>query len=393
MKRIAALDMLRGYALAAIMVDHMPIGVLRGFTLSNFALFDAAELFVLLSGFLVGLVWVSIEARQGRSAAQWRFLRRAGQVWLALILGGVLMALLSRGLFELGMPHTAVWSEYARWIIEFPVGYLVTLGILWMQPNLLDVLALYVVLLAISPVLVPILLRWPWAFAAGSIALWWVSIPLNEALPNQRVQGGMLFNPFAWQVLFFTGVAMGAFRTRFMPVLRRHATLLTTISICIMILGLAMAQLWRYGPEAKEIYFLLRDNVTGTIDKWSLNAWRYAAILAAAWLVAVPLARPLAWLAGTAPGRGLAVIGRGGLVTFVACVMLSVLGDALMMPRESTSPGFRLAVDIWTIAVLWLVGEIAARRSARKKTASAGAAARPPAGLDARATGTGSTPL
>ena len=59
MNRIAALDMLRGYALVCIMLDHMPIGVLRNVTLSNFAVFDAAELFVLLSGFLVGMVWVN----------------------------------------------------------------------------------------------------------------------------------------------------------------------------------------------------------------------------------------------------------------------------------------------------------------------------------------------
>ena len=90
MNRILALDMLRGYALAAIMLDHMPVGVLRGYTLANFAVFDAAELFVLLSGFLVGLVWVGIEAKQGRRAAQWRFLRRAGQVWLALMAGGAI---------------------------------------------------------------------------------------------------------------------------------------------------------------------------------------------------------------------------------------------------------------------------------------------------------------
>ena len=156
MNRILALDMLRGYALAAIMLDHMPVGVLRGYTLANFAVFDAAELFVLLSGFLVGLVWVGIEAKQGRRAAQWRFLRRAGQVWLALMAGGILLALLSRGLFAAGFPHTAVWSEYARWIVEFPLGYVVTLGTLWMQPNLLDVLALYVILLAFTPLTVPL---------------------------------------------------------------------------------------------------------------------------------------------------------------------------------------------------------------------------------------------
>ena len=78
MSRIRSLDMLRGYALACIMLNHMPRGVLRQLTLTNFAIYDAAELFVLLSGFLVGLVWMKVEARQGRLAAQWRFARRAG---------------------------------------------------------------------------------------------------------------------------------------------------------------------------------------------------------------------------------------------------------------------------------------------------------------------------
>lgn len=371
MKRIAALDMLRGYALAAIMVDHMPEGVMRHFTLANFAVFDAAELFVLLSGFLVGLVWLTVEQKQGRRAAQKRFLRRAFQVWLALVVGGILLALVSRGLFEAGMRHTAVWSEYARWIVEFPIGYIITVGTLWMQPNLLDVLALYVVVLAFTPITVPLMLRWPWGFAVASVALWAVSGPLNEMLPNQRgATSGMLFNPFAWQLLFHTGVAMGLFRNRFMPVLRRHATALNMFSVIYVIFGLAFAQLWRYGPEIKEYWNVLRELV-GSVDKWSLDWVRYLGILVAAWLVAVPLARPMGWLADTVIGRALAVIGRGGLVTFIACVMLSIIGDALMTIPGEAGTGFRFAVEAWTLGVLWLVGVIEARRSGRKKRAAA----------------------
>ena len=368
MKRIAALDMLRGYALAAIMVDHMPDGVMRNYTLANFAVFDAAELFVLLSGFLVGLVWLTVEQKEGRRAAQKRFLRRAVQVWLALVIGGILLALLSRGLFEAGLRHTAVWSEYARWIVEFPIGYIITVGTLWMQPNLLDVLALYVILLVFTPITVPLLLRWPWAFAIGSAALWAVSVPLNLHLPNQRVEGGLLFNPFAWQALFHTGIAMGAFRKKFMPVLLRYRTALTAASTVIVIYSLGMAQLWRYGPEGKAISDVLWGLV-GPVDKWSLDGMRYVAILAASWLVAVPLARPLGWLAETPPGHALAVIGRGGLITFVACVLLSVLGDALMNTPGHTGWQRRLAVDIWTLAALWLVGVLAERRSARIRAA------------------------
>ena len=57
-------------------------------------------------------------------------------------------------------------------------------------------------------------------------------------------------------------------------------------------------------------------HAVGTVDKWSLDLVRYAAIMAASWLVAVPLAGPFAWMAATGPGRALATIGKGGLVAF-----------------------------------------------------------------------------
>ena len=323
MSRNATLDMLRGYALVSIMLNHMPLGFLRQFTLVNFAIFDAAELFVLLSGFLVGLVWIKVEAHEGLRAAQWRFLRRAGQVWLALVIGGVLLALLSRGLFALGLDHTAIWSEYARWIEKYPLPYIGTLALMWMQPNLLDVLALYVILLASAPVLVPLLLRWPVAFAAGSVALWLVSVPLNAMLPNQRVEGGLLFNPFGWQLLFFTGVAMG--------------------------------------PEGKRLADIMWHAV-GVVDKWPLDGMRYAAIVAASWLVAVPFARPLGLFSASALGRGLATIGRGGLFSFVCCVLLSVLGDAMDVNPPGAGVARRLGVDIWVIAALWVLSEAWMRR-------------------------------
>ena len=198
------------------------------------------------------------------------------------------MGSLRRRLLELGFAHSAIWNEYARWIIDVPVGYVATLALMWMQPNLLDVLALYVILLALAPVLVPLMLRWPLAFFAGSVALWLVSVPLNAALPNQRVEGGLLFNPFGWQLLFHSGVAMGAFRHRFMPILRRHAGVLPTLAAAVTLYSLGMAVLWRFGPEGKRLADAMWHAV-GVVDKWSLDLVRYTAIMAAGTLVTVPL--------------------------------------------------------------------------------------------------------
>lgn len=364
MKRIVALDMLRGYALVCIMLDHMPIGLLRNVTLTNFAVFDAAELFVLLSGFLVGMVWVKVEARQGRRIAQLRFLRRAAQVWLALIAGAVLLALFSALLFQLHMNHTAVWFQYARWIFEHPIGYVATVALMWMQPNLLDVLALYVLLIATVPLTVPFMLRMPWLALAVSVVVWWFAEPLNAMIPNQRPGPGLLFNPFGWQLLFFAGVAMGAFRDRIMPVLMRHGRLLTVVSAAVLLFSLTIVLSWKIGAPAKPLSLFLRQ-ITGGIDKWSLDFVRVISILAASWIVAVPLARPFAWMAATAPGEALAEIGRGGLFSFIVCVILSIWGDALDMtvPRGGAAWFWlRLLIDLWLVVAFWAIAALWMRR-------------------------------
>ena len=351
MKRLIALDMLRGYALICIMLDHMPISVLRNFTLANFSIFDAAELFVLLSGFLVGLVWLSVEGKQGRPAARRRFARRAFQVWRALVVGGVIMALLSALLLHYGLRHTAIWNAYAEWVIENPLGYLGVLATMWLQPNLLDVLAVYVVLLASAPLLVPVLLRWPLSFAAGSVLLWWFAPVLNPLIPNHN-KGGLLFNPFGWQMLFYSGVAMGLFRARIMPVLLPHARLLTVVATIVFAFGATIILAAKVGEPALPLREALKL-VYGRIDKWPLDGTRYLAIMAASWLVAVPLARVMERLAASGAGRAMQTIGRGGLWSFVTCVLLSVLGDALQMTPLDQTIGQRLVVDIWTMGALW----------------------------------------
>ncbi|MBU3029909.1 OpgC domain-containing protein [Paracoccus marinaquae] len=369
MKRLIALDMLRGYALICIMLDHMPISPLRNFTLANFSIFDAAELFVLLSGFLVGLVWLGVERKEGRRAAQWRFARRAFEVWRALVLGGIVMALLSAGLLALGLQHTAIWNQYAEWVIDNPWGYLGTLALMWLQPNLLDVLAVYVILLASAPLLVPLLLRFPFSFALGSLALWWFAPVLNPLIPNHNA-GGLLFNPFGWQMLFFSGVAMGLFRQQFMPVLMRHARLITIASTVVFLFGATIVIASKFGEPALPLRNALKL-IYGSIDKWHLDGTRYLAIMAASWLVAVPLAGIMERLAASRLGVGMQQIGRGGLWSFIACVLLSVIGDAFQMNPADQGVLRRLAVDLWAILTLWWLSAIwlaygAPRQKARK---------------------------
>ncbi|CAM3117718.1 OpgC domain-containing protein [Paracoccus nototheniae] len=352
MNRVIALDMLRGYALVSIMVNHMPISAMRHVTLPNFSIFDASEMFVLLSGFLVGIVWRGLEAREGRRMVQRRFARRAFEVWRAMIIGAVLMALLSAALLAVDRPHTAIWNQYAIWVLENPLGFIGTVATFWVQPNIIDVLAVYVILITLSLIVVPAMLRWPWLVALGSVALWWHAPQLNAMVPNHRVENGFLFNPFGWQMLFYTGVAMGLFRQRIMETLWPWRHVVTVLALGMFAFGSAIVIGARIGEPALEFRRALMQ-VYGTIDKWSLDGTRYLAIVAAAWLVAVPLARVMEKLAATRPGVALQQIGKGGLFSFVACVLLSVLGDAFQMTPADQPIWQRLMVDLWACLTLW----------------------------------------
>ncbi|MFS4438901.1 OpgC domain-containing protein [Paracoccaceae bacterium GXU_MW_L88] len=373
MNRIIQLDMLRGYALLCIMIDHMPVSVLREGTLARFMIFDAAELFVLLSGFLVGLVWVMTEAREGLKAARWRFARRAFEVWRALVIGALIMAALSAWLLANGYEHRAIWNGYAAWLVEDPLNYLISVASMWLQPNLLDVLAVYVILIASAPILVPLLRRWPLPFAAVSVVLWWFAPELNMMIIPSHEKNGMLFNPFGWQMLFFSGVAMGLFRKEMMPKLMEHSRLLTVIAAAVVLYGMVIDLAPLMGETGKTIRETLKP-LYGEINKWRLDETRFMAIIAASWLVAVPLAPPLRWLAQTLLGRAMSDIGRGGLWSFFICVLLSVLGDAMQRHPEVQTVPIRLAIDLWAITALWLAAylyhEIKARRLAKSSAAT-----------------------
>lgn len=352
MKRLITLDMLRGYALLSIMVNHMPLSVLRSVTLPNFSIFDASELFVLLSGFLVGMVWRSVEAKEGRPAARRRFARRSFEVWRAMVMGALVMAALSAALWASGRPHTAIWNQYAIWIVENPLFYLAGVGSMWLQPNIIDVLAVYVVLIASSIAVVPLMMRWPLLVAIGSVVMWWFAPQLNALIPTFGNRNGFLFNPFGWQMLFFTGTAMGLFRQQVMPRLLPYRHILTAIALGMFVFGCTIVIAARIGEPALALRAAMKT-LYGEVDKWNLDGTRYLAIVAAAWLVAVPLARPMEWFSASRLGVAFQQIGRGGLWSFAICVLLSVSGDAFQMNPEDKSAWIRFAIDLWACLTLW----------------------------------------
>ncbi len=75
-------------------------------------------------------------------------------------------------------------------------------------PNYFDILPMYLVILALMPLMMAFMQIGFWAAAAASIAIWgvaqmgWLALPAEPWSDRQ-----WFFNPFGWQLLFFTGFA------------------------------------------------------------------------------------------------------------------------------------------------------------------------------------------
>ena len=76
----------------------------------------------------------------------------------------------------------------------------------------MDILPLYIVLLAVLPFVLVGFRLWPAGVLAASFGLW-CAVQLNESISRWRpIQGQhevWFFNPFAWQALFFLGAWCG----------------------------------------------------------------------------------------------------------------------------------------------------------------------------------------
>jgi hypothetical protein len=232
-KRDLRIDFLRGFAVLAMVADHLggDPSWLYNLTGGNRFLFSAAEGFVFISGLVMGIVYAGIIAKQGIGPAMWKALRRAGSLYLLTI---VLSFLFITASYMLHLP----WVAGVQ--VTDPVARIVERLTLHRAFYLTDVLLLYTLLVAVAPLAFLLIVnkRTP-VLLAGSWLLWaayqrWpeqVTVPWN-------IEDNSVFHLAAWQVLFFTGLVAGYHRERIAAWARRIPTLPYLAVLTTMCAGL-----------------------------------------------------------------------------------------------------------------------------------------------------------
>jgi hypothetical protein len=337
-KRSIEIDFLRGFALIAIALDHIPASVLSHGMLHTFAFCDSAEVFVFVSGYVCAASWLAIAARKGVDAANRRFWRRGREIYAAYLCTAALMLLSGAAAVLLHVNSPLVEGSGFLRFAAHPFTMLANIALFRDQPWLAGVLPMYVLLVTALPFIMSVARRSPDLALLGSFGTWFASCWLVNWLP--AAPGSIWpFNPFAWQAMFVLGMLC-----RLYPV--SHAFQVSRAGCVITGVAIAIAASFAFIRLFVEI-----DPQPGYM-KQNLASIRIVSFGAVAWLVAQAVR--LGWIHRLARWVPAVVsVGQQGLVCFVGGAVASNVVDTMLRAShlDSYLPA-RLAGDLLAIGTL-----------------------------------------
>ena len=203
-ERNLSLDLLRGVANLAIFLDHIPNNVMNWVTTRNYGSSDAADLFVFISGYTAAFVYGRMMAERGLIFGATRIFKRVRQLYIAHILLLVVYIVAVDYLAGTYNASDVVREFNIDGLIVSPVETLSQGLLLNFKPLNLDILPLYIVLMALFPPVLWLMLRKPDLTIGLSLLLYVAARQFDWNLAAYPT-GNWTFNPFCWQLLFMFG--------------------------------------------------------------------------------------------------------------------------------------------------------------------------------------------
>lgn len=372
-------DFFRGLALWAIFVNHTPGNWAGYLTTRNYVLSDASEIFVMLAGYAGGIAYGMVLDRQGWVFAASRVMGRVFTLYVAHIF--LLVVFTAQVGFSAAALDSAAYLDELHLdpFAQEPYRALLEALLLRYQPNFLDILPLYIVLLVIFAIAMP-LMRWPWAMLGASALLYVLVRTTGYNLPAWRSTSGWFFNPFGWQVLFFVGCAMGYRPPGGGPLTipwRRWIAALCWLQL-VLSMACVLATNWFWDMAEDVLPSGLLTFIAG-IDKTALHPMRLGTVVAMTYLIAHGVPATAAWLHARWAGP-FVLMGQQGLPVFCAGIALSFLGrialeqaDGWPMQLLVNAAGLLLLLAL-AVAMAWYSGQKRVPRRDETKSLPAGAA-------------------
>ncbi len=373
--RLIELDVLRGFLLLWMTLTHLPT---KASVISNqtFGFVSGAEGFIFLAAFMVGQVESRTESRSGVAGT----LRDIGRrTWRIYVYHCALLALAFTVFAEFSLAYRRMAIQnLLSYFLQDPKHAIIAAALLEYRPSLLDILPMYIVFMALTPLARKIAHRWGWdPVVYASFAVWATAqFGLRGWLYRQGDLFGLnipesstgAFDLYGWQLLWMVGLALGTiYAERLREGNERKKTksssglphwllrLSAVIAGCFLVL--------RYSP----LDHWMDPNVYGwLIDKWHLGAARVINFAA----ITVLLVRFGTRIASPRFMRPLAALGQASLEVFCVHVFCCFCGDALSQEADPNLPWAQQAVLlVLTLAALFGTAYFVRWRRARRKSA------------------------
>jgi hypothetical protein len=344
------LDFFRGLALIFIFIDHIPENVLGYFTIQAVQLFDAAEVFIFISGYTAALVYGRILALQGPIYATARILGRAWQLYVAHVFLFVL--------FVAEVSYTVATFNNPMYNDEMGVGdflqqphvAIIKALLLEFQPTFLAILPLYIILLVMFPPVLVGLRQGPLIVLIPSCLLYLVVQLTNLSVPAYPEGQVWFFNPLAWQFLFIVGASLGLPGGREW-LSRQWQRPLLPVALIIVATGFVIKFSWIiHGIWDSFPAILLKE--LWPISKSSLSPIRLISFFAMVVIVATLIPSGVTFLR-TRVARPVLLCGQQSLEIFCLGILLSALGHFVLSEYDSAI-AIQLAVNVVGILAMCL---------------------------------------
>jgi hypothetical protein len=361
-QRLLELDALRGLMLVWITLTHLPTNVSK-YVYQPVGYVAATEGFIFLSALFAGRIYFRIAEREGSFTMCRRLWGRAGRLYcyhLSLLLFGFLVG--ARIASQSYRP--ALYNLFDFYFAAGPTRAFVDAALMLYRPPLLDILPIYIIFVALTPLALSLSGRIGWRYVlAGGFLVWLLAqfgfrgfvyglltrtfglhIPLNE-------MGA--FDLWAWQfwwvVGLYAGVRWGEGDLHFGWV-KRMAVPAGIVAVFFLAL--------RYSEAAG---FLEIGRFAVLLNKWDFGAGRIIDFAALA-ILAIRFRsylRPLAV-------RPFVLLGQASLEVF--CVQLFCVFVALaLVGSQPVLSGWKAAGSILlSLVALLVTGKLMADRRVRK---------------------------
>ena len=334
------LDFFRGLGMFIILIAHIPWNPWADWIPARFGFSDAADMFVFCSGMASSIAFGRIFIDAGWLHGTARIVFRIWQVYWAHI-GSffVVFATMIAADSLLGVNRYVDGELLLSDFFQNERERLLGLRTLRFVPNYFDILPMYLAILAMVPVVMG-LAKWHRLAAGAFVLASWLAANLLELnfTADPHTGRGWFFNPFGWQLVFFTGFAFVRGWLPAPPVDRR----LIALAVGIVVLALPVSCQggfdcyagWGYAPALGDIH----DGLSHWwIQKTDYGPLRYAHFMSTVYLAYVlagergkNLTGPVAELTRQVGQQTLAVFLTGLVAAQILGVLLDEIGRTFL---------------------------------------------------------------